>query len=118
MYVIVKCFFSHLAKTGCLNDLLKDAFHRDFDIGEHMFKDQSFLVAVDDIGIENLRRDCLEIIIRYHLQVGELQAILWGVENQKSDGLIFFIISHHTSDNVKYANHILAGLRSKLDKQG
>lgn len=90
MYVIVKCFFSHLAKTGCLNDLLKDAFHRDFDIGEHMFKDQSFLVAVDDIGIENLRHDCLEIIIRYHLQVGELQAILWGVENQKSDGLIFF----------------------------
>lgn len=77
-------------------------------MGEHVFKDHAFLVAVDDIGIENLRVNCLEIIRRYHLQVGELLAILWGDEKRKSDGhFLFFIIFHHTSDIVKYVIHIL-----------
>lgn len=78
----------------CLNDLLKDAIHRDFDMGEHVFKGHDFLVAVDDIGIGNLRMDCLEIITRYHLQVGELQAIWWGVENIMSDGHFFPFLSY------------------------
>lgn len=59
-------------------------------MGEHVFKDHAFLVAVDDIGIENLRVNCLEIIRRYHLQVGELLAILWGDEKRKSDGHFLF----------------------------
>lgn len=60
-------------------------------MGEHVFKDHAFLVAVDDIGIENLRVNCLEIIRRYHLQVGELLAILWGDEKRKSDGQFLFL---------------------------
>lgn len=82
-------------------------------MGEHVFKDHAFLVAVDDIGIENLRVNCLEIIRRYHLQVGELLAILWGDEKRKSDGqflFLFFIIFHHTSDIVKYVIHFLGGV--------
>lgn len=83
-------------------------------MGEHVFKDHAFLVAVDDIGIENLRVNCLEIIRRYHLQVGELVAILWGDEKRKSDGhflfLFFFIIFHHTSDLVKYVIHFFGGV--------
>lgn len=83
-------------------------------MGEHVFKDHAFLVAVDDIGIENLRVNCLEIIRRYHLQVGELLAILWGDEKRKSDGhflFLFFIIFHHTSDIVKYVIHFFGGCR-------
>lgn len=65
-------------------------------MGEHVFKDHAFLVAVDDIGIENLRVNCLEIIRRYHLQVGELMAILWGDEKRKSDGhFLFFLFLYH-----------------------
>lgn len=80
-------------------------------MGEHVFKDHAFLVAVDDIGIENLRVNCLEIIRRYHLQVEELLAILWGDEKRKSDGhFLFFIIFHHTSDIVKYVIHFLGGV--------
>lgn len=60
-------------------------------MGEHVFKDHAFLVVVDDIGIENLRVNCLEIIRRYHLQVGELLAILWGDEKRKSDGHFLFL---------------------------
>lgn len=63
-------------------------------MGEHVFKGHDFLVAVDDIGIGNLRMDCLEIITRYHLQVGELQAIWWGVENIMSDGHFFPFLSY------------------------
>lgn len=67
MYVIVKCFFFYLVQVGCFNDLLKDVIYRDFDMGEYVFKDYVFLVVVDDIGIENFRVNCLEIIRRYYL---------------------------------------------------
>lgn len=77
-------------------------------MGEHVFKDHAFLVAVDDIGIENLRVNCLEIIRRYHLQVGELLAILWGDEKRKSDGHFLFL--SFSIIYLKYVIHFLGGV--------